>query len=43
MRAAENLEGLDLDGGWHVDKLLKRPRERGDILQSAIWQVTKKV
>lgn len=27
MRAAENLEGLDLDGGWHVDKLLKRPTQ----------------
>jgi len=25
MRPAENLEGLDLDGGWHVDELFKRP------------------
>ncbi len=25
MKAAENLVGLDLDSGWHVDELLKRP------------------
>ena len=25
MKAAESLVGLDLDSGWHVDELVKRP------------------
>jgi len=27
MKAAENLVGLDLDGGWHIDELVKRPKK----------------
>lgn len=29
MKAAESLVGMDLDGGWHVDELIKRPKGTG--------------
>lgn len=44
MKAAENLAGLDLDGGWHVDKLVKRsPKSTGGYTSISYWVSSKEV
>ncbi|OGN91958.1 MAG: hypothetical protein A2Z75_06175 [Chloroflexi bacterium RBG_13_50_10] len=42
MKAAENLVGLDLDGGWHVDELWKRPPQSTGGYSSISYLVSNK-
>ena len=42
MKAAENLEGLDLGGGWHVDKLIKKAPGGTGGYSSISYQVSNK-
>lgn len=42
MKAAENLVGLDLNGGWHVDELLKRATKGTGGYTSISYSVSNK-
>lgn len=42
MKAAENMKGLDLDGGWHVDERVMRPPKGTGGYSSISYFVSKK-